>query len=168
MDTHAQIETKLVPAEPTFVVVDYNRSPRLEAEIERQGFTISKSYLISKWLDFERHPEEAPNGWTWEDVYHILDKTFGDLRDAGLEPGVIEVNATPESVVALDREIIRKRLGAVMGGIGEFSENDLATLRLDGVDEETLRDVEEQIKESRKKRRKDSDYMEDSGEPDEL
>lgn len=164
MDT--QIETKLVPAKPTLVVVDFNRRAKLELEIERQGFTIYESYLFSSF--FTSNPENNPNGWTARDVDNICDKAYGDLWEAGLTPGVIKVNATPESVVALDREIMRKRLGAVMGGVGEFSENDLATLRLDGVDEETLRDVEEQIKESRKKRREDSDYMEDSDEPDEL
>ena len=165
MDT--QIETKLVPAKPTLVVVDFNRRAKLELEIERQGFTVSKRYPFFSFFETS-HSENNPNGWSAWDVQDICDETFGDLVDAGLEPGVLEVNATPESVVALDREIMRKRLGAVTGRIGELSENDLATLRMDGVDEETLHDIEEQIKESRNRERKDSGYIEDLDEPDTL
>lgn len=165
MDT--QIETKLVPAKPTLVVVDFNRRAKLELEIERQGFTVSKRYPFFSFFETS-HSENNPNGWSAWDVQDICDETFGDLVDAGLEPGVLEVNATPESVVALDREIMRKRLGAVTGRIGTVSESEILDLELDGVDEETIRDIKEQIEANRKKEREDSDYMEDLDEPDTL
>lgn len=104
------ITTKLIPAEPTLVTVDMNCADALFEAIEHQGFTVSRHFTIGQIQKLSY----SQNDYSLDKIHDVedaFDDAYGDLEEAYLVPAVIEVNAKPDSVIRLDREIIEKQIG---------------------------------------------------------